>query len=74
MDAKASEDWADRVTVNGVRTFFYLQVSLMHPALVSMKKRRENITLVHQQNEFFKEHLQPMIMPTMLVEGIVKPN
>jgi hypothetical protein len=29
---------------------------------------------MHRQNEFFKEHLQPMIMPTMLAEGIFKPN
>jgi hypothetical protein len=26
------------------------------------------------QNEFFKYHLQPEIMPTMLERGIVKPN
>jgi hypothetical protein len=26
------------------------------------------------QNEFFKYHLQPDIMPTMLEGGIVKPN
>ena len=27
-----------------------------------------------EQNLFFREHLQPSIMPKMLAEGIVKPN
>ncbi|KAF2645577.1 GroES-like protein [Massarina eburnea CBS 473.64] len=27
-----------------------------------------------RHNEFFKHHLQPVIMPTMLKEGIVEPN
>lgn len=27
-----------------------------------------------EQNEFFKQHLQPDIMPTMLKERIVEPN
>jgi len=26
------------------------------------------------QNEFYKENLQPVVMPTLLAEGIVKPN
>lgn len=31
-------------------------------------------THFYLENEFFKKHLQPDIMPTMLKEGIVKPN
>jgi hypothetical protein len=27
-----------------------------------------------KQNELFKEHLQPTIMPTLLASGVVKPN
>lgn len=26
------------------------------------------------QNEFFKDNLQSVIMPTLLAEGVVKPN
>lgn len=27
-----------------------------------------------QQNKFYAEHLQPEIMPTLLEQGIIKPN
>ena len=30
--------------------------------------------LTISQNEFFKEHLQPEIMPALLEAGVVKPN
>ena len=69
MDVEKAADWADGVDARGVRTHFYLQV-------------RRNLLVIARtiysnwdgQNEVFKNELQSTIMPTLLAEGIVKPN
>jgi hypothetical protein len=34
----------------------------------------ERMLIIRGQNEFFAEHLQPTIMPTLLAQGAVRPN
>lgn len=63
-------EWAKNVTLRGVRTHFYANVSVAIPF------RSENERLLTQglpQNEFLKNHLQPEIIPALLEQGIVKP-
>lgn len=36
--------------------------------------RDESRVLIIQQNEFFKEKLQPEIVPALLSQGVIKPN
>lgn len=67
MDVTKAADWAEGVDVRGVRTHHYLDVS-------SVGLEDEEKLADYQQNEFFKYHLQPDIMPTMLKDGVVSPQ
>jgi hypothetical protein len=67
MDVDTTADWEEGVEARGVRTHLYLDVSYD-----SSKGRKFKANTL--QNEFFKYHLQPEIMPTMLKEGIVTPQ
>ena len=67
MDVQVAAPWAGGVDAVGVRTHFYLKVSHCYldvPVGIPNAK----------QNEFFRQYLQSSIMPTMLAEGIIKPN
>ena len=67
MDVQAAAPWAKGVDARGVRTHFYLKVShcdLDVPVGITKTK----------QNDFFRQHLQSSIMPSMLVKGVIKPN
>jgi hypothetical protein len=66
MDVWKAADWKAGVDARGVRTHSYPDVSLIDP---SPQRPADN-----KQNEFFKQHLQPDIMPTMLKDGIVTPQ
>lgn len=67
MDVQAAAPWAEGVEALGVRTHFYLQVSHCDLGVpIDVTEAR--------QNEFFRQHLQSSIMPTMLAKGIIKPN
>jgi threonine dehydrogenase-like Zn-dependent dehydrogenase len=66
MDVESEAEWAEGVETRGVRTHFYLDVSDFE------EKRRTELMIA--KNEFFKEHLQSEIMPTLLAEGVVVPN
>ena len=68
MEAEKEAAWRDGVVVRGVRTHFYLQVGLIPAGFKSVGMAD------WRQNELFKKKLQPEIMPTLLAEGIVKPN
>ena len=68
MDVKKAADWQAGVDVQGVRTHFYPDVSIHGPS--AQTKCKADIP----QNEFFKHHLQPVIMHTMLKERIVEPQ
>lgn len=70
MDVKKAADWQEGVDARGVRTHFYLDVSTRNLLTVICESSVVNIP----QNEFFKHHLQPDIMPTMLKERIVEPQ
>jgi hypothetical protein len=61
-------EWSDGVDVRGVRTHFYLNVSTYSWSVA--QERTANST----QNEYFKHHLQPDIMPAMLKAGVVTPQ
>lgn len=39
-----------------------------------MTREMHKALLIWNQNELFKEHLQPTIMPKLLAGGVVKPN
>lgn len=60
--------WAEGVTVRGARTHFYLQVSFS-PSLDA-----GHVINKHVQNEFFKDKLQPEIIPALVAQGVIKPN
>lgn len=68
MDVKAAATWADGVDARGVRTHSYLDVSTTRFATCRFQMTK------YMQDEFFKRHLQPDIMHTMLKEGIVHPQ
>lgn len=67
MDVKAAAEWVEGVDARGVRTHFYLNVS----SNLFDTRQGANPDL---KNEFFKEKLQSEIMPTLLEQGIVRPN
>jgi hypothetical protein len=67
MDVEVAAGWGDGVDTRGVRTHSYLNVSSVDPIQLVL-------TADILQNEFFKYHLQPEIMPTLLKEGIVAPQ
>jgi hypothetical protein len=69
MDVQASADWVEGVEARGVRTHFYQEVS--HKCFC---RGTWTYVLTLWQNVFFKTHLQPTIIPTLLAEGVVKPN
>jgi hypothetical protein len=68
MDVGVAAEWQQGVDVRGVRTHFYLDVGDN-----CVCEKHNNITNM-SQNEFFKYHLQPDIMPVMLEKGIVTPQ
>lgn len=61
-------EWAEGVELKGTRTHFYHEVCFS--SLLPAYRRRANIS----QNEFFKYHLQPEIIPALLESGAVEPN
>jgi NADPH:quinone reductase-like Zn-dependent oxidoreductase len=67
MDVSKAAKWSDGVNVRGVRTHLYQNVSIAGPLAW---ERTANAT----QNEFFKYHLQPDIMPTLLKDRVVTPQ
>jgi threonine dehydrogenase-like Zn-dependent dehydrogenase len=67
MDVRAAAEWRKGVDARGVRTHFYLDVSIPQSGL------RNNETKT-PQNGFFKYNLQSVIMPAMLEKGIVAPQ
>ena len=70
MDVEKAAEWLEGVDVRGVRTHFYLNVSI---ACVDICLSQSSMT-DETQNEFFKYHLQPDVMHTMLKDGIVSPQ
>ena len=70
MDAHVAVQWAEGVRAVGIRTHFYLQVSLVVLYLLYCSAAAAEI----EQNVFFRDHLQASIMPAMLDQGVIKPN
>jgi NADPH:quinone reductase-like Zn-dependent oxidoreductase len=68
MDVREDTTWKDGVNTIGVRTHFYLNVSISLSRLVSVCE------LTIRQNAFNAEHLQPEIMPTVIGSGAVHPT
>ena len=61
-------EWREGVELKGTRTHFYHEVCFS--LLLPVYRCRTDIT----QNEFFKYHLQPEIIPALLESGAVEPN
>lgn len=70
MDVRKVAHWSAGVDARGVRTHFYPDVS--SAAIRSWCCRGADADC--SQNDFFKQHLQPDIMPTLLKEGVVTPQ
>lgn len=71
MDVGKLVEWEEGVVVKGVRTHFYLEVSLFY---FSLCLGCEFGVLTSGQNKFFADQLQSYIIPALLKEGIIKPN
>ena len=68
MDVQAAAEWNEGVVARGVRTHFYLEVSIV------LGLYRAFRYLTSLQNKLFAKSLQPEIMPALLADGVVKPN
>lgn len=70
MDVLKAAHWSTGVDARGVRTHLYPEVG----AIVIASCRWKRADADNLQNEFFKRHLQPDIMYTLLTEGVVTPQ
>jgi hypothetical protein len=70
MDVQKVAHWNAGVDARGVRTHFYLDVSAASVRSWCCMKADADPS----QNDFFKHHLQPDIMPTLLSKGVVTPQ
>jgi threonine dehydrogenase-like Zn-dependent dehydrogenase len=64
-------EWKDGVDLIGTRTHFYAEVSRPQTKFLAS---RHTANGHHSQNEFFRDHLQPEIVPALLEQGVVQPN
>ncbi|KAL8898533.1 MAG: hypothetical protein Q9207_006648 [Kuettlingeria erythrocarpa] len=76
MDVEKVVRWREGVEVKGVRTHFYLDVSLYLAYTLSRSFTNASHTrvLTARQDPFLAFHLQPEIMPTLLAQGVIWPN
>jgi hypothetical protein len=68
MDPTEGIEWAEGAVVKGVRTHFYLEVCIPP---ISQNPQANQLSM---QNKFLADHLQSEIIPTLIKEGIIKPN
>lgn len=76
MEVEKVVRWREGVEVKGVRTHFYLDVSpyLEYTFSRLFTKASRTRVLTGRQDLFLASHLQPEIMPTLLAQGVIRPN